>query len=182
MPENKIGIDFVKAKSAAFALKNGWESCMNASDNARKCQSAMRKAAIEIIVQTGYADDSVYDSLEKSYINNVISTEPDYEEINKTIDALASINTEKSTGLLFIFLQGLHQKKHTGIWEKKEEMIFPWIVKSLCFINVKSKSIKNIWNLLVVIFRTEKYSNNERLHAKNALIKIKEAANQPPAA
>jgi hypothetical protein len=61
-------------------------------------------------------------------------------------------------------------------------MIFPWIVKSLCFINVKSKSIKNIWNLLVVIFRTDKYSNNERLHAKNALIKIKEAVSQPPAA
>ena len=178
MSENKI--DSVKAKSAAFALKNGWESCMNASDDARKCQSAMRKAAIEIIVKTGYADTSVYDSLEKSYINNVISTEPDYEEINKAIDALTAINTEESTGLLFVFLQGLHQKKYTGTWGKKEEIIFPWIIKSFCFTNVKSKNIKNIWNLLVVIFKTEKYTSNERLHARNALVKIKAAANQPP--
>jgi len=168
-----------EAKSAAFALKIGWENCMNASDNALKCQSTMRKAAMEIILKTGYADDSVYDSLEKSYINNMISAEPDYEEINKTIDALAAINTEKSVELLFVFLQGLHQKKHTGTWGKKEEIIFPWIVNSFCIINVKCK---NIWNLLVVIFRTEKYSNNERLHAKNALIKIKAAASQQPAA
>jgi hypothetical protein len=176
MAEYNIEIDFTEARSAAFALKIGWESCMNASDNARNCQSAMRKAAIEIILKTGYADASVYDSLEKSYINNLISAEPDYEEINKTIDALAAINTEKSVELLFVFLQGLHQKKHTGIWGKKEETVFPWIVNSLRFTNVKHK---HIWNLLVVIFRTKKYSNNERLHAKNALIRIKAAASQP---
>jgi hypothetical protein len=175
MTEYEIEIDFKEAKSAAFALKIGWENCMSASDNARKCQSAMRKAAMEIILKTRYADDSVYDSLEKSYITNVISEEPDYEEINKTIDALAAINTEKSAGLLFVFLQGLHQKKHSGMWGEKEETIFPWIVNSFCFTNINSK---NLWNLLVVIFRTEIYSNDERLHVKNTLAKIKSAVNQ----
>ena len=168
-------IDSKEAKSAAFALKIGWENLMSASDNARKCQSAMRKAAMETILKTGYADDSVYDSLEKSYINNMISAEPHFEEINKTIDALAAINTEKSVGLLFVFLQGLHQKKHSGMWGEKEETIFPWIVNSFCFTKVNSK---NLWNLLVVIFKTEKYSNNERMHAKNALVKLKEAVSQ----
>ena len=179
MAEDKTEVDSTEAKKAAFALKIGWESCINASDKARHCQSAMRKAAIEVILKTGYADASVYDSLEKSYINNFISEEPDFEEINKTIDALAAINTEKSAGLLFVFLQGLHQRKHTGTWGEKEGIIFPWVVNSLCLTNAKCK---NTWNLLVVIFRTEKYSTDERLYAKNALIKIKAAAGQPPAA
>ena len=179
MADYNTEVDSTEARSAAFALKIGWESCMNASDKARHCQSAMRKAAIEVILRTGYADASVYDSLEKSYINNFISEEPDFEEINKTIDALAAINTEESAGLLFVFLQGLHQRKHTGSWGEKEETIFPWVVDGLCFTNVKCK---NLLNLLIVIFRTDKYSTNERLYVKNALIKIKEAANQPPAA
>ena len=177
MAENETVIDSKDAKSAAFALKIGWENCMNANDNTRRCQSAMRKAAMEIILKTGYVDDSVYDSLEKSYINNMISEEPDFEEINKTIDALAAINTKKSVELLFVFLQGLHQKKHSGMWGEKEEIIFPWVVNSFGFTKINSR---NLWNLLVVIFRTDLYTNDERLHARNTLIKIKEALSQQP--
>ncbi|MCL2196563.1 MAG: hypothetical protein FWB77_02995 [Treponema sp.] len=167
-----------QAKSAAFALATGWENYMNSTDKMSSCLSEMRKAAIDIICQTGYTDDSVYDSLEKSYINNFLSDEPDFEEIKKTLKALAVINTDRSVNLLFIFLQGLHQKKHKGIWTIKEQRIFPWVVTAVALSKIKSR---NIWNLLMVIFRTDIYSNSERLYAKNALIKIK-AANKHPAA
>ena len=173
MNEYKSEAASTKAKNAAFALKIGWENHMNASDSTRNCQSAMRKAAIDTIYQTGYADTSVYDSLEKSYINNIISAEPDFEEINKTIDALAAINTEKSVGLLFIFLHGLHQKKFTGTWGTKETVIFPWIINSL---SITKRKCKNTWNLLLTIYRAEKYTKQERIYARDALLKIKEAA------
>ncbi|MCL2211913.1 MAG: hypothetical protein FWB95_08335 [Treponema sp.] len=167
-----------QAKSAAFALATGWENYMNSTDKMSSCLSEMRKAAIDIICQTGYADESVYDSLEKSYINNFLSDEPDYEEVKKTLKALAVINTDKTEGLLFIFLQGLHQKKHRGVWTVKEQRIFPWVITAIGLSKIKSR---NIWNLLLVIFRSEIYSNSERMHAKNALMRIK-AASQKPAA
>jgi len=167
-----------QAKSAAFALAAGWESYMNSTDKMSCCLSEMRKAAIDIICKTAYADDSVYDSLEKSYINNFLTEEPDYVEIEKTLNALAVINTDKTVELLFKFLYGLHQRKHNGIWTGKEQRIFPWVVNALAASKIKSR---NIWNLLVVIFRTEMYSKSERLYAKNALIKIK-ASSQHPAA
>ena len=170
--ENITEKDSSKAKSAAFALKIGWENYMQASDNSRNCQSAMRKTAIGTILKTGYADASVYDSLEKSYIHNIISAEPDFEEINMAINALGVINTEKSAKLLFIFLQGLHQKKFIGTWGEKEKIIFPWIIDSLGLSKIKSKSI---WNLLVAIYRTEKYTKQERIKTRDALLKIKKA-------
>jgi hypothetical protein len=159
------------AKSAAFALANGWENYMNStSDKVDSCLSEMRKTAIDVICQSGYADDSVYDSLEKSYINNFISADPDYEEINKTLDALAAISTDKAISLLFIFLQGLHQKKSMNSWSKKEEIIFPWVVNSLGLTKILSR---NVWNLLVVIYRNEKYSKKERIYVRDALVKMK---------
>jgi len=166
-----------QAKSAAFALATGWENYMNSTDKMSCCLSEMRKAAIDIICQTKYADESVYDSLEKSYINNFLSDEPDFDEIQKALNAFAVINTDKTVELLFKFLYGLHQKKHSGIWTNKEQRVFPLVVNSIAISTIKSR---NMWNLLLAIFRTEKYSNNERLYAKNALIKIK-AANQRPA-
>jgi len=165
-----------QAKSAAFALAAGWESYMkDTSDKVNSCLHEMRKTAIDVICQFGYADDSVYDSLEKSYINNFLSDEPDYEEIEKTLNALAAINTDRSVGLLFIFLQGLHQKKTLGKWGVKETQIFPWVVGNLALSKIKSK---NIWNLLVAIYHAEKYSNKERLCAKEALVKIRETSEQ----
>jgi hypothetical protein len=167
-------VDSSKAKSAAFALANGWESYMNStSDKINSCLSEMRKTSIDIICQTGYADNSVYDSLEKSYINNFISAQPDYEEIHKALDALAAINTDKAISLLFIFLQGLHQKKCVDSWSSKEVQIFPWVVDCLGITKIKSR---NIWNLLVAIYHSEKYTKEERLHTREALIKIKAAS------
>ena len=173
MNEYRIEVDFAKARSAAFALKIGWENYMHtASDKIRTCQSQMRKTAIDAICRAGYADDSVYDSLEKSYINNFVSIEPDFEEINKTLNALAAINTNKSVKLLFVFLHGLHKKKCSGKWGEKEKIIFPWVVNNLGHTKIKCK---NIWNLLVVIYRTEKYTKEERIYARNTLLKIKKA-------
>ena len=165
---------YSQAKNAAFALAAGWESYMNeTSEKVNSCLSEMRKTAIDTICQCKYADDSVYDSLEKSYINNFLSVEPDYDEINKALKALAAINTEKSVGLLFIFLQGLHQKKNLGRWSVKEAQIFPWVVNNIAVSNIKSK---NIWYLLVAIYHAEKYSREERLCAKEALVKIRETS------
>jgi hypothetical protein len=159
-----------RARSAAFALAAGWENYMkNTSDSINKCLSEMRKTAIDVISKCGYADDSVYDSLEKSYINNFISNDPDYEEIEITLNALAAINTHRAVKLLFLFLQGLHQKKCNGLWSAKEELVFPWIINSLGLIKIKSR---NIWNLLVVIYRSDKYSKKERLHTRDILKKI----------
>jgi len=173
MLEYNFEADSAKAKSAAFALKIGWENYMHtASDKIRICQGKMRKTAIDTICQAGYADDSVYDSLEKSYINNFVSVEPDFEEIHKTLNALAAINTKKSISLLFVFLHGLHRKKCTGKWGEKEKIIFPWVVNSLSLTKIKSKKI---WDLLVAIYRTEEYAREERICAKNTLLKIKEA-------
>ncbi|MCL2265684.1 MAG: hypothetical protein FWC22_06550 [Treponema sp.] len=166
-----------QAKSAAFALAAGWESYMkDTSDKVNSCLSEMRKTAIDVIIQFKYADDSVYDSLEKSYINNFLSAEPDYDEIKKTLDALAAINTDKAIKLLFIFLQGLHQKKSLGKWSNKEAQIFPWIVSNLAITKIKST---NIWNLLVAIYRAEKYSEEEREYAREALIKIRDSSEHP---
>ena len=165
--------DLSKVKSAAFALATGWESYMkNNSEKINSCISEMRKTAIDVICEYKYADDSVYDSLEKSYINNFISAQPDYEEIEKTLNALGAINTDKSIEMLILFLKGLHQKRSNDIWSIKEEIIFPWIIGSLG--ETKNNS-KNVWNLLVLIYRFKKYSKDERLAARNALMKIKEA-------
>jgi len=159
-----------KAKSAAFALATGWDSSMASSnENFISCLSEMRKTAIDAICEAKYADDSVYDSLEKSYINNFISNKPDFEEIRKTLNALAAINSEKSVGMLFIFLQGLHQKRCIDNWSKKEEQIFPWVVSSL---GVTKRKVRNLWNLLIVIYKSEKYSVKERLNARDALKSI----------
>ena len=161
-----------KGKSAAFALATGWESAMQSdNENFMNCLSEMRKTAIDAICEAKYADDSVYDSLEKSYINNFISINPDFDEIKKTLNALASINTDKSVNLLFIFLQGLHQKKSANNWSAKEDQIFPWVVGSL---GITKRKIRNLWNLLVVIYKSEKYSVKDRLCARDALKSIKE--------
>ena len=163
-------IDYTKAKSAAFALATGWDSSMHSSsEDHMSCLSEMRKTAIDTICKAKYADDSVYDSLEKSYINNFVRKNPDFDEIKKTIKALAAIDTDKSVNMLFIFLQGLNQKKCNEQWSSKEEQVFPWIVHGLGI--TKSKS-RNVWNLLLVIYRSEKYSKNERLHAGKALKSI----------
>jgi len=167
------GSDTSEARSAAFALATGWESYMNGSERMTDCLSEMRKTAIDVICHYGYADDSVYDSLEKSYVNNFISPNPDYEEIKKTLYALSAIDTVKSVRLLLLFLQGLHQKRNSGLWSEKETRIFPWITHCISSTKIISR---NVWNLLMMIYRSEIYTTQERLHAKNALLKIKQNA------
>ncbi|MCL2174791.1 MAG: hypothetical protein FWB73_01980 [Treponema sp.] len=169
-----VGSSNSEARSAAFALANGWHDYLkDGSDRMTDCLSEMRKTAIDVICHYGYADDSVYDSLEKSYINNFISPHPDYDEIKKTLDALAAIDTDKSVRLLLLFLQGLHQKRNSGLWSEKETQIFPWITHCISSTKIISR---NVWNLLMIIYRTDKYTTQERLHARNALVKIKENA------
>jgi len=168
------GSNTAEARSAAFALANGWADYMNSgSDRMTDCLREMRKTAIDVICRYGYADDSVYDSLEKSYVNNFINPHPDYEEIKKTLEALAAIDTDRSVRLLLLFLQGLHQKRNNGLWSEKETQIFPWITHCISSTKVISR---NVWNLLMAIYRADKYSTQEKLHARNALVKLKQNA------
>ena len=168
--------DFSKARNAAFALARGWEAHMkDVSDKTHVCLREMRKTCIDVICQTGYADDSVYDSLEKSYIHNVISAEPDFDEIGKTLKALAAINSDKAVRLLYQFLHGLHQKKCGGTWSDTEKIVFSWIINHLAMIKPKFQSV---WNLLITIYRSEVYTIEERLSARDTLIEMKEVMKQ----
>ena len=173
-----IESDSSKARNAAFALATSWEINMREAGN-KTCArlNEMRKTCIDVICQTGYADDSVYDSLEKSYIHNVISTKPDFEEIKKTLDALAAINSDKAVNLLYQFLHGLHQKKRAGAWSDTESIVFPWIINSLAILKLKFRSI---WNLLITICRSGDYTTEERLSARDTLIKMKETMSNVP--
>ena len=163
--------DFSKARSAAFALARSWEAHMkDASDKTRVCLNEMRKTCIDVICRTGYADDSVYDSLEKSYINNVISTEPDFDEIGKTLDALAAINSHKAASLLYHFLHGLHQKKRVGPWSDTENVVFPWVLNSLAILKLE---FRHAWDLLVTICCSGHYTAEERIFARDTLIRMK---------
>ena len=166
-----IESNFSKARSAAFALATCWEiNKIDADSKACARLNEMRKTCIDVICRTCYADDSAYDSLEKSYINNVISTKPDFDEIGKALDALAAINSHKAASLLCQFLHGLHQKKHVGTWSDTENVVFPWILNSLAILELE---FRRAWGLLVTICCSGHYTAEERIFARDALIMMK---------
>ena len=164
--------DFFKARSAAFALATSWEHNMKEAGS-KTCArlNEMRKTCIDVICQTGYADKQVYDSLKKSYSNNLISANPDFDEIRKALDALAAINSDEAVNLLYQFLLELHQKKCTGTWKDTENTVYPWIINCLAIVKPKGR---NVWNILISICQSGDYSAEERLSARDVLVKMKE--------
>ncbi|MDR2596410.1 MAG: hypothetical protein LBC76_03720 [Treponema sp.] len=160
--------DSSKAKVAVTAIATSW----NYSTSNRSYQSnllEMRKSAIDIIRQYGTDDKSIYDYLDKSYINNFNIREPDYDEIMLSLNALAALKSDEAVGLLYKYLHELHDRRRNGAWGDKERRIFQWLISCLEFTGTKSTDVKLLFN---TIQRTADYTPFEQGLAKNALAKL----------
>jgi hypothetical protein len=147
-----------KAKVAAVALTTGWNystTDVNFQTNLRE----MRKGAIDTIRQFGTPDDSIFTSLEKSYSNNFINANPDFDEIRFTLNALSAINSEPAIELLQKFLRELHERRRSGPWARKERQCFEWVIFAIGATGTQSTSIKF---LLATIQRDSKYTSQEK--------------------
>jgi hypothetical protein len=157
-----------KARVAAAALATGW----NYSTNNKVFKSnlgEMRKSAIDTIRQYGAADNSVYVNMDKSYINNFINKEPDYDEIMLTLNALAALKSDEAVGLLQKYLSELHDRRRNGAWGDKERRILQWIIPCIEITGTKSEDVKS---LLSSIERNSDYTPFEQGLARNALAKL----------
>ncbi|MDR2941248.1 MAG: hypothetical protein LBV17_01470 [Treponema sp.] len=147
-----------KAKVAAVALSTGWNystTDVNFQTNLRE----MRKGAIDTIRQFGAPDDSIFTSLEKSYSNNFINANPDFDEIRFTLTALSAIKTDPAVELLQKFLNELHERRRSGPWARKERQCFEWVIFNIGATGTQSSSIKF---LLATIQRDSKYTSAEK--------------------
>jgi len=159
--------DISKVKKAAFALATGWDNFKESHNEKYKTYlGEIRKNAIDVICQFGYSDDSVYKNLGKSYTINILSAAPDYDEIKKTLDALAAIKSDRAISMLTKYFMELHIKRCNTQWGNKEDIIYPWIVNSIGLTKYKTKNISYI---LGIILQTDKYTLQERQHAENVL-------------
>ncbi|MCL2764725.1 MAG: hypothetical protein FWD40_05535 [Treponema sp.] len=154
-----------KARVAAAALATGWIY----STSNRQQQTILRefrKTAIDAIHDFGAADASVYVNLEKSYENNFVSASPDFDEIYKTLTALAAIKTDEGTQLLNKFLQELHHRRRNGPWGNKERSVFERVIFSLGSTGTQSMDVRF---LLTSISHSDEYTWVERNMATDAL-------------
>jgi len=157
-----------KAKVAAVALATGWN--YPTSNKAFKTNlGEMRKGAIDTIRQYGAADSSVYVNMDKSYTNNFINKEPDYDEIMFTLNALAALKSDEAVGLLQKYLRELHDRRRNGAWGDKERRILQWIIPCIEITGTKSEDVKS---LLSSIERNADYTPFEQGLARNALAKL----------
>jgi len=160
--------DSSKAKAAAVALATGWNyptSNKSFQTNLRE----MRKGALDAIRQYGAADSSVYENMDKSYSNNFINKEPDYDEIMLTLNALAAVKSDEAVGLLFKYLSELHSRRRSGAWGDKERRIFQWVIPCIQFTGTKSEDVKS---LLSTIQFSADYTPYEQGLARDALAKL----------
>jgi hypothetical protein len=157
-----------KAKVAAVALATGWNySTTNKAFQANLRE--MRKSAIDIIRQYGTADNSIYENMDRSYTNNFINREPDYDEIMLTLNALAALKTDEAVEFLHKYLRELHSRRRNGAWGDKERRIFQWVISCIEITGTKSEDVKT---LLSTIERTTDYTPFEQGLARNALAKL----------
>jgi hypothetical protein len=157
-----------KARVAAIALTTGWTySTPNRvlQENLRD----MRKSAIDTIRQFGVTDNSVYTNLERSYTSNFNSSQPDYDEIMFTLNALAAISSEEAVDLLNKFLRELHGRRRNGPWGDKERIVFQWVIPCIGVTGTKSEDSRL---LLTTIQRTSDYTPYEQGLAREALEKL----------
>jgi hypothetical protein len=157
--------DSSKAKVAAAALGTGW-TYSTSNPTLQRASREMRKSAIDTINQYGAADDSVYTFLERSYSNNFVNTVPDYDEIKKTVDALASLKTDQASELLLKFLRDLHGRRQSGVWGNKERQALQWVVPALGATQTQSQQARQ---LLTTIQRSSDYTGAEQGWARDAL-------------
>jgi len=160
--------DASKAKVAAVALATGWNYTTNNKTfqvNLRE----MRKGALDTIRQYGAADNSVYGNMDKSYTNNFINKEPDYDEIMLTLNALAALKSDEAVGLLQKYLRELHGRRRNGPWGDKERRVLQWVITCIEITGTKSQ---DVILLLATIQRTADYTPFEQGLARDALAKL----------
>jgi hypothetical protein len=157
--------DASKAKVAASALEIGWIYSTNIQSYVRNLRD-MRKSAIDTIRQYGVFDNSVYTNLEFSYSRNFINTNPDFDEIMLTLNALTAIRSDEAVALLYKFLQELHGRRRSGPWANKERQIFEWVVSCVGTTGTQSADVRL---LLTTITRTASYTSREQTMARDAL-------------
>jgi hypothetical protein len=155
-----------KAKVAAVALAAGWSYPTSTPVYQRDLRE-MRKSAIDVIRVLGVQDDSVYANLERSYTNNFTSNSPDYDEIRKTLDALAAVKSDEAVQLLVKFLRELNTRRRSGPWSvTKERQIFNWVITSIGATKTQSMEARAI---LLTIQNSQDYTGAEQGWAAAAL-------------
>ena len=154
-----------KAKVAAAALATGWN--YTTSDIALQSSlTELRKGAIDAIRRFGASDNSVYLNLKKSYDNNFINNSPDFNEIQITLETLATLKTDEAVGLLLEFLRVLHERRRSGPWARKERDVLGWVIRNLGATGTNSTEARF---LLTTIGRDSKYTSQENKWAQDAL-------------
>jgi hypothetical protein len=157
--------DSSKAKVAAVALDTGW-NYQTSNTALQRDSRTMRMSAIDTIRLMGVQDDSVYANLNKSYSNNFVNNVPDYDEMRKTIDALAAIKTDNAVNLLLGFLNELNNRRRSGAWGNKERQCMQLIVPALGATGTQSQEVIL---LLTTIQRSQDYTGAEQGWARDAL-------------
>jgi hypothetical protein len=154
-----------KAKTASTALAVCYS--YNTSDRILlRNLTDMKKSAIDAIAEFGVSDDSVYENLEKTYSSSFNNNSPDYDDIQKTLNTLAAIKSDDAVKLLTKFLQGLHERRRSGPWGRKERTVFEWVISSIAGTGTKDVNVRM---LLSTIQRANDYTAQEQNMAANAL-------------
>jgi hypothetical protein len=154
-----------KAKVAAAAFDMGW-SYPTSNQHFQRLLREMRKSAIDTIRLYGVEDESVYANFDKSYSSNFSNASPDYDEIKKTIDALAVVKTDEAVNLLLNFLRELHDRRRIGPWTNKERQVFQWVIPALGSTKTQSP---DVLGMLTTIQRSQEYTGNEQRWAQEAI-------------
>jgi len=154
-----------KAKTASTALATSFAYITSNRISETNLRD-MRKSAVDAIGQFGAADDSVYYNLERTYNASFNTNATDYDDIQKTLNTLTALKTDQAVSLLLKFLQGLHDRRRNGPWDRKERTVFEWVVSS---IGATGTQDANVRLLLMNIQRTSDYTSAEQRMAANAL-------------
>jgi hypothetical protein len=157
--------DSSRARVAAAALRASWD--YHTTNRALIIVSnQIRKNAIDDIGKYGVSDDFVYRYLERAYVTSFNNYNTDYDEIMKTLSALAAVKTDDAVALLYKFLKEFNDRRRTGPWDRKERLVFEWVVNGIQLTGTQSQNVKQ---LLTTIYRSDRYTSQERRLAENAL-------------
>jgi hypothetical protein len=157
--------DESRAKVAAATLISAW-NYHTTNRSWLGALSILRKGAIDDIRQYGIADNEVYKYLERSYVTNYNSRDPDYDEILKSLSTMASAKTDDASALLYKHLLELNERRRTGPWDRKERQLFEWVLNALQISGTQSADVKT---LLTTIQRNDRYTSRERKLAESTL-------------
>ena len=164
-----VAPDESKARVAATALNTGWIQLATDPNNQRIMRE-MRMVAIDTIRDMGAADDSIYVNLRRSYMNNYVSTAPDYDEIRRTISALGALASDEAVDMLLEFLGELNTRRRLGPWTTtRERQIFGWVLAAIGGTGTQSVPVRT---LLTTISRSDEYTGVEQSWARDAMNRL----------